>query len=150
MSPKRLSAIALFVLAALLLATCSQGGGIAIQDPYARATPAEAQTTGAFAVITNGGPQADRLISAASPAAKTVELHETVTEDGVMKMQPHPEGWEIPAGGKLELAPGGKHIMLIDLVAPLQAGDTIELTLTFEKAGAIKVQAPVKAILSGM
>lgn len=150
MSSRPLSTLALFVFVVLLLTACSQAGGIAIRDAYARATPPEAQTTGAFAVITNGGQQADRLISAASPAAKTVELHETVTEGGVMKMQPHPEGWEIPAGGRLELAPGGKHIMLIDLVAPLKAGDTIELTLTFEKAGAIKVQAPVKAVMSGM
>lgn len=151
MSAQRLSALALLIIASLLLAACgAAGGGIAVKDAYARATPPEAMTTGAFATITNGGKAADRLISAASPAAKTVELHETVNEGGVMKMQPHPEGWEIPAGGKLELAPGGKHIMLIDLAAPLKAGETIELTLTFEKAGAIKIQAPVKAIMSGM
>ena len=61
-----------------------------------------------------------------------VELHESINDNGVMKMEPHPEGFEIPAGGTLELKPGGKHVMLLGLVKPLAVGDTIELTLNFE------------------
>ena len=88
-------------------------------------------------------------MSASSPAAKTVELHETVDENGVMKMVHHPEGWEIPAGSTLELKPGGKHIMLIGLTAPLEAGKKIQMTLNFEKAGAQTIEVPVQA-MSGM
>lgn len=150
MPQKSLSTFALLIVTVLVLTACGQAGGIAIKDAYTRATPTGATTTGAFMVITNGGTQPDRLISAASPAAGTVELHETITEGGIMKMQAHPEGWEIPAGGSLQLAPGGKHIMLIDVGAPLKEGDTVEITLTFEKAGAIKIQAPVKMGMSGM
>ena len=93
----------------------------------------------------------DRVIKnfKSSPAAKTAELHETVDENGVMKMVHHPEGWEIPAGGTLELKPGGKHIMLIGLTAPLVAGEKIKVTLNFEKAGAQTIDVPVKA-MSGM
>ena len=116
---------------------------------FVRASPAGAQTGGAFATIVNNGQATDRLVTASSPAAETVELHETVDENGVMKMVHHPEGWEIPSGGTLELKPGGKHIMLIDLTAPLEAGKKIQMTLNFEKAGAKTIEVPVKA-MSGM
>ena len=119
-------------------------GGILVKEPMSRPSPMGAKTGAAFMTIVNNGKTADRLLSASSPAAKAVELHETVNADGVMKMEPRPEGFEIPAGGTLELKTGGKHIMLIDLVAPLEAGKTIEVTLTFEKAGQVKVMTPVK------
>ena len=137
--------VALLCIAALLMAACVPvTGGIVVKEPFSRASPGGATTGGAFVTILNNGQGADRLVSASSPAAKTVELHETVNENGVMKMQPRPEGFEIPAGGTLELKPGGKHIMLIDLVAPLEPGNTIEITLNFEKAGPQKIQVPVR------
>jgi copper(I)-binding protein len=139
--------IGLLCISSLLVAACvPAGGGVAIKDPFARATPTGAQTGGAFATIVNNGQSADRLMSASSPAARTVELHETVDDNGVMKMEPHPEGWEVPAGGTLELKPGGKHIMLIGLTAPLVAGEKIQITLNFEKAGAQTVDVPVQAM----
>jgi copper(I)-binding protein len=142
---RSITAVALLTIAALLIAACaSSAAGIVVKEPFSRASPTGATTGGAFMTIVNNGRDADRLISASSPAAKTVELHETVDENGVMKMEPRPEGFEIPAGGTLELKPGGKHIMLIDLVAPLEAGKTIEITLNFEKAGPQKIQAPVQ------
>jgi periplasmic copper chaperone A len=142
--------VGLLCIASLLVAACvPAGGGVLIQDAFARASPAGAPTGGAFAIIVNNGQAADRLVSATSPAAKTVELHETVDENGVMKMVHHPEGWEIPASGTLELKPGGKHIMLIGLTAPLEAGKKIQITLNFEKAGAQTIDMPVKA-MAGM
>lgn len=136
---------ALLCAAALLIAACVPvAGGIVVKEPFSRASPTEITTGGAFMTIRNSGQGTDRLVSASSPAAKTVELHETVNENGVMKMQPRPEGFEIPAGGTLELRPGGKHIMLIDLVAPLEAGQTIEIILNFEKAGPQKIEVPVQ------
>jgi copper(I)-binding protein len=132
----------------IVLAACSAGGGqaITISDPLARPSPLEGGTGGAFMTIRNSGSQADRLRSAASPAAKMVELHETVDDNGVMRMVPQPDGWEIAPGGELVLKPGGKHVMLMGLVRPLEPGATIEITLNFDKAGPVKVQVPVKAM----
>jgi periplasmic copper chaperone A len=145
-------AVVLFVV--LLAAACvpvtpanppaaAPSGGVTVADPFTRAATAGGNG-GAFMTITNGSGQADRLVSAQSPAAGTVEIHETYDDNGVMRMRPVPGGFEIPAGGKLELKPGGKHIMLIGLTAALEAGQEIELTLNFEKAGAITLKAPVR------
>jgi periplasmic copper chaperone A len=142
--------VGMMCMLSLLPAACAPAsGGIVIKNPFTRASPTGAETGGAFVTIVNNGKTADRLVSASSPAAQTVELHETVDDNGVMKMEPRPEGWEIPAGGTLELKPGGKHIMLIGLTAPLEAGKKIQMTLYFEKAGAQTIEVPVQA-MSGM
>ncbi len=94
--------------------------------------------------IINSGGAVDRLISAKSAASKSVELHETTEEGGVMKMRPVPGGFEIPANDRLELKPGGKHLMLIDLTAPLTVGQQIEIILNFDRAGAITLKVPVQ------
>ncbi len=141
-NPVRLTVI-VFFLAALAVG-CSRGGtGIAVQDPFARPAPA-AGSGGAFMTIVNNTGQPDRLVSAQSPAAMMVELHETVNEGGVMKMVHQPQGFEIPAGGKVELKPGGKHVMLMGLKNALEPGQTIQITLKFEKAGEITVNVPVR------
>jgi copper(I)-binding protein len=140
-------AVGLLCATLLLAAACAPAaGGIIVKDPFTRATPAGANTGGAFMTLSNTGQEADRLISASSPAAEKTELHETVDDNGVMKMEPRPEGWQIPADGTLELKPGGKHIMLIGLTAPLEAGKKIQMTLNFEKAGAKAIDVPVQAL----
>ena len=109
-------------------------------------------------IIENTGSSADALTRASSDVAPAVEVHETVdmssampgASDGgmggspVMGMQKI-DRLEIPAGGKVELKPGSYHVMLIGLTRELQAGETIEITLTFEKAGEVKVSAEVRA-----
>jgi copper(I)-binding protein len=120
------------------------GPGITIDGAFARPSPSEGGTGGMFMTITNNTGAADRLVGGASTLAKAIEIHETIDDNGVMKMRPVPGGFEIPAGGKLELKPGGKHVMLIGLTAPLVEGQEVEVTLNFEKAGAITVKAPVK------
>ncbi len=132
----------------LLAAGCAVGSGpmIAVKDAMARPAPVAGGTGGAFMTIINRSAVADRLLAASSPAAAVVELHETVDDGGVMRMVPHPEGWEIAAKGRLELKPGGKHLMLIGLKEPLEAGQTVEITLTFKNAGAVTLQVPVKAL----
>lgn len=142
---------ALVLFTTLLVAGCVSvpagapvATGITVIDPFSRAAPQAGGNGGAFMTITNGG-QADRLVSATSAAASTVELHETFDDNGVMRMRPVPGGFEISAGGTLELKPGGKHIMLIGLAAPLEAGQEIEITLNFEKADPITVKVPVRA-----
>jgi copper(I)-binding protein len=133
------------VLPALLIcAACAAGGaGLSVEAPMSRAAAA-GDNGAAFLTIVNRTAAPDRLLSAASDVAQMVELHETLDEDGVMKMRPRPEGFEIPAGERVALAPGGKHIMLMGLVAPLEAGKTFDLTLNFERAGAVRVTVPIR------
>jgi hypothetical protein len=91
---------------------------------------------------------ADRLISVSTPAARTAEIHTTEMTDGVMRMKTA-HTLEIPAMGRLEMKPGGYHIMLIGLRAPLRQGEEIEITLTFERAGQVTVQVPVGGVAQG-
>jgi hypothetical protein len=157
---RRLSRLGGLLIAALVVASvaagCSSGGGTAevkATDAWARASSAMASAGAAYMTIENTGSAADALIGASSPAATTVEVHETVVmgspapgasaDGGMMGMQPV-KRLEIPAGGTVELKPGSYHIMLIGLKQDLKVGDSIEITLTFEKVGEIKVTATVR------
>jgi periplasmic copper chaperone A len=155
---RRLSRLGGLLTAALVVASvaagCSSGGAsIIVSDPWARASSAMASAGAAYLTIENTGSAADALIGASSPAATTVEVHETVVmgspapgasgDSGMMGMQPV-KRLEIPAGGTVELKPGSYHIMLIGLKQDLKVGDSIEITLTFEKVGEIKVTATVR------
>lgn len=135
----------LAVVMGLLLVSCAPGDPteITITDAWARSSPMLDRAGAAYMIIHNGGTQADRLLSASTAAAGTVELHQTTEMDGMLQMAPV-AAIEVPADGQAELAPGGFHVMLIDLTQALQAGDEIELTLTFEKAGEINVTAEVR------
>lgn len=94
--------------------------------------------------IVNSGGAADRLVAASTDAAAAVELHESRMVGDVMQMAPVEGGIPVPANGEVELKPGGLHVMLIGLTRDLQPGDTVTLTLTFEGAGAVTVEAPVR------
>ncbi|MCX5512494.1 hypothetical protein C3941_04645 [Kaistia algarum] len=121
-------------------------GSIEIEHPWTRATPPGAAVGGGYVEITNDGDTADRLVSATADIAGRVEIHEMKVEDGVMKMAPLPDGVPIPAKETVKLAPGGYHIMFMQLKGPLKKGDKIPGTLTFEKAGTVKVEFAVEAI----
>lgn len=126
----------------------AQGPSVEIKDAWARHAPGGhgsgmAGNGAVYVTISNPGGQPDALISASSDAAKTVELHETINDAGVMKMRPLPK-FVIPAGGKLEMKPGGSHIMLMGLTRDLKHGNTVKLRLTFEKSGVKDIEAPVK------
>ncbi|HAX23846.1 MAG TPA: copper chaperone PCu(A)C [Thermomicrobiales bacterium] len=95
----------------------------------------------AFMVIQNDSDTEQRLISAASSVAEVVEIHETTMTDGTMRMRPVEGGVVVPAHGSVELKPRGLHVMLIGLKQPLNAGDTIALTLTFESGATIELNA---------
>jgi copper(I)-binding protein len=112
-------------------------GQLELTDLWTRATPPRAPAAGGFLTITNFGDEPDRLIAVASPAAEIGEVHEMKVEDGIMTMRPLDAGLEIPAHGTVTLAPGGFHIMLIDLKTPLVEGEETPVTLEFEKAGTI-------------
>jgi hypothetical protein len=96
-----------------------------------------------YVTLTNGGAQADSLVSASSDAAQKVELHEAKNEGGVMKMRPV-KAIPVPASGKTELKPGGYHIMLMGLKHDLKPGENVPVTLKFERGGELRIQAAVK------
>lgn len=117
-------------------------GSIKIEDPYTRATVAGQKVGGAFLKIENKG-AADKLVAASSPVAKEVQLHSMSMEGNVMKMR-ELKVIDVPANSEVKLQPGGLHIMLIDIKAPLKKGDTVPVKLKFEKAGEVEVKFHVK------
>ncbi|MCI5097450.1 MAG: copper chaperone PCu(A)C [Rhodobacteraceae bacterium] len=120
------------------------GDAIKIMDPYARSARPGAPTGAAFMGIMNMSGEADRLIGASSDIAKRVELHTHIDAgDGVMQMRHDEDGFEIPAGGTHMLQRGGDHVMFMGLSQSLEQGDTVTVTLTFEKAGDMVVEIPV-------
>ena len=139
------AAIALTLSAILALAPGAHASSVMVMKAYARASATPTTETGAAYVSLMPHGDADRLVGVSSPAAKMAGLHETVQQDGVMKMA-HVDAIDIPAHGMLEMKPGGYHIMLMGLAKPLKEGDEIELTLTFEKAGEMKVKAKVGGV----
>jgi copper(I)-binding protein len=138
-----LKSTALAALAALALATPATAQEIHILDPYARSASPMAKTGAAFMLIENIGDADDRLIGAASPAAKMVQLHTHREEGGVMKMIHVEDGFPVPAGETVFLQRGGNHVMLMGLTEPFEQGKTIPLTLTFETSGEIVIEVPV-------
>jgi copper(I)-binding protein len=129
---------ALFALPALA------GGTIAIEDPYARAAGAGAMAGAAFMTIVNSGAEDDRLVAAASDASERVELHtHLIDANGVARMVEVEDGFAIPAGSAHALERGGDHVMFMGLRQPFVDGETVTVTLTFEKAGDITVEIPV-------
>jgi len=135
-----LAAAALSTLASFALA---EGSNIVVVDPYARTSTPSSKSGAIFLdVVNSGGP--DRLIAASTPVAKTTMLHSHREDaDGVMRMIHIEDGWEVPADGVLMLERGGKHVMLMGLTEPLEQGDTVPLTLTFEQAGDVIVDVVI-------
>jgi periplasmic copper chaperone A len=103
----------------------------------------EGATSAVYMTLVNPTGQADALIGAATDAAEIVELHLSSMDNGIMRMRPV-ERIDVPANGQAELMPGGYHVMLIGLTRDLDAGDTIDLTLNFEQAGALELSVPVR------
>lgn len=118
-------------------------GKLTIVNVRARPAPLAGGTGAVYLTVLNGLDTDVQLVSVSSPAANVVETHETVAENGVMKMIPLPDGYTVPAGEALELKPGGKHIMLIDVIQPLAPGDEISLTVNFDNGESIEITAPV-------
>lgn len=127
--------IANLILAFSLMTTpASAKSNLQFSNAWIRATPPNAEVAGGFLTIMNSGNQ-DRLLSATSNAAKTVEIHEMKTVDGVMQMRKITGGLAIPAGKSVTLKPGGYHLMLISPKQTFIEGQNIAISLVFEKAG---------------
>jgi copper(I)-binding protein len=145
------SRLALLTTIVLVVAAC--GGddeGLDVEGAWARTSPRMADAGAVYMEITSG--EGDRLLAAAVDAsiAGTVQIHETVMDDsmgeegmGAMTMQQVP-AIDLPPGETISLEPGGLHIMLLDLAAPLETGDTFEVTLTFENGGEKSYEVEVR------
>jgi hypothetical protein len=139
-------------LVALALAGCAlpvlaQGTGIKVGDAWARPTVQGQQGGGGFMTII-GGTAADRLVGARAAVAEHMELHTMVMDGNVMRMRQVP-AIDVPAGGTVQLAPGGLHLMFMGLKQPLANGSTVPVTLRFEKAGEMTVDFKVMPRLMG-
>jgi len=144
------------MLAALLLAgptgqavaqTVTATPTVTVSDAWARATTSTARVGGVFLTMKASGAE-DRVVSASSPVAETIELHETIRDGNVMRMREVPR-LIVSANEPTVLKPGAYHIMLIGLKRPLNRGETFELTITFEKAPAVTTTVTVQAAGSG-
>ncbi|WP_114636632.1 copper chaperone PCu(A)C [Polynucleobacter necessarius] len=151
MKTKLLKVLLVVVGLTLFGGVCAQGitktvttNTIKIENAYTRATAPGQQVAGGFMKIQNPG-AADQLISASSPVAGEVQLHEMAMEGNVMKMH-QLKDIPVPAGGSVELKPGGLHLMFMNIKAPLTAGETVPVKLKFAKAGEVEVKMPVNAM----
>lgn len=141
-SPRLRAALGAALLA--LLAACSKPAPTAPKVEGAWVRPIVAGQSGGGGYLTVTSPSGDRLLGGSTPAAERLELHSMAMDDGVMRMREVP-AIDLPAGETVNLAPGGLHLMLIHPKQALNAGDTVPLTLRFEKAGEVTVQAKVSA-----
>lgn len=139
MSPK------FFLVATAALLTAAPAlAEIKIEDAYARAAMPNAKAGAAFMHIVNTGDEDDRLVAVASDIAMKTELHTHIDDgNGIMRMVEVEEGFSVPAGETHMLKRGGDHVMFMGLKGPMNDGETVTVTLTFEKAGEIVVEIPV-------
>jgi uncharacterized protein YcnI/copper(I)-binding protein len=120
-------------------------GTLAIEGAWTRATAQGAKVGAGYLTIRNTGRAADTLVAVETPAAARGEIHDMTMTDGVMRMR-RLEALEIPAGGSVELKPGGKHLMLMELKAPLSEGTEVTVKLTFKSGAVGEVVLPVRAL----
>lgn len=132
-------------LAALLLASCSKSGApdIRISDAWARETAAGQTAGAAYMSIDNRGAGDDRLIGVETTAPAKAMLHANESSGGVSRMREMGSGLALPAGTEVQLNPGGSHVMITGLRAPLRKGEVVKLRLQFEKSGPRDVEVPV-------
>jgi hypothetical protein len=150
MSPVNSLALAFLALAAVCDGSVSaqeiKAGGLVLSHAWARATPGGAEVGGGYLTIENKGTAPDKLLGGSSPASAEIEVHEMAMKNDVMTMRPVSGGLSIPPGQTITFAPGGYHIMMMGLKAPLKQGDRVPMTLQFEKAGKVNVTLDVQSI----
>ena len=143
--------LSLALLAAMALPSFAQhaapviAGDLEITGAFSRATLPNAPVGAGYLTITNTGTSDDRLVGASSPVAGMTQIHQMKMEGDVMKMNEVEGGLIIPAGQSVTLAPGGFHVMFMQLAQQLTEGSTVPLTLTFEQAGTVALELMVGA-----
>lgn len=128
-----LAAIALTLAAILALAPAVRASDIMVMGAFARASAVSSATAGtAYLTLINHGAESDRLLSITTEAAAKAELHRSTNEDGIAKMQ-SVENLDLPAGAAVELKPGGLHVMMTGLKAPLAEGVSFMLCVSHSR-----------------
>lgn len=140
-----IAAILAFSIPSMAHDTGDHQHGLTIENAWAPHTGKRTMSAAIYLSIKNDGKQADFLTGVSSEAANMAMLHESKEVEGIMRME-HVEALEIPAGGSASLTPGGHHIMLMQLVAPLKRGEVFPLTLSFEKAGDVAITVEITGI----
>ncbi|WP_422103177.1 copper chaperone PCu(A)C [Vreelandella sp.] len=144
--------IALLLMSAPLLAahhggdhtgTMAGHSAIDVTQPWTRATPPGAGAGGGFVTLTNHGDGDDMLVGATSPITQRVEIHIMEMDGDVMRMAPLPGGIELPAGESVTLAPGGLHLMFMELGSPIVEGEPVPVTLEFQHAEPMEIELQV-------
>ncbi|MGC6471607.1 MAG: copper chaperone PCu(A)C [Parvibaculales bacterium] len=139
MSPKSFLNISISLFTLLCLSSPALAE-IMVKPGWLRTHLPNRPAAGYFELINHGG--ADTLLSAASPAYQTVEIHTHMMKDGVMRMRKL-ESLDVPAHGNLRFKPHGLHLMLFDPIKPLENGDEVDVTLRFETAGKVQLTLTV-------
>lgn len=138
------------VFLTLSLSTAAWAGvadEVVVHEPYVRLAPPNAQATGAFMVIRNTGSKDAKLVKADNPASRLTELHTHINDQGVMRMR-QVQAIDLPAKGEAVLKPGGLHVMLIDMKAPLAEGEIVPITLTFDDGSSKRIDVKVVRMMS--
>jgi copper(I)-binding protein len=128
---------------------CAQevkAGDLVITQAWSRATPSGAKIAGGYLTIENKGTAPDRLVGGSGDIAGKIEVHEMAVNNGVMTMRPLDKGLIIDPGKTVKLAPGGYHLMIMDLKSPFKQGDKVPVTLEFEKAGKVALSLDVQGV----
>lgn len=139
-----LTTLAFAGLSTAALAHDYKAGDLTINHPWSRTTPPASAVAVGYLGVVNSGKTPDRLMSASSPSAERVELHETTMTGNVVRMQPV-QSLTIDAGQSVELKPNGLHLMFVKPRPRFREGDLVPATLVFERAGAISVQFDVQS-----
>ena len=135
-----------FLFVAPVRAEEVKAGDLVITQAWSRATPGGAKIAGGYLTIENKGSAPDRLIGGTGEVAGKIEVHEMSMKDGVMTMRFLDKGLAIEPGKTVKLAPGGYHLMMLDLKSPLKQGDKVPVTLEFEKAGKVTLSLDVQGV----
>lgn len=131
------------VLLSSLLIVAAATPSLQVSGAWVRESNPASRITAAYLTLHNPSSKPMTVAGVTSTAAGTVEMHEMKTVDGVMSMQ-QVSKIVVPAKGSVTLAPNGMHLMLIDLVAPLRGGESVELVLKMDDGSPVVVHAPVK------
>ena len=146
----------LALIAALLLTGCGGAHTAAVDDPGSvhvndawMPVPSSPDVAGIFLTVANDGERPVRLVGGTTPIARTVEVHETVSENGNTTMRRLTDGLEIPPGENRTLQPGGYHLMLRALDDVPAAGEVVPLDLDFGADGHLRVEVTVRSLMDG-
>lgn len=133
------------MLATLLSTLPASAAGVSVKDPWVREAPPGIRVVAAYMTLSNPDGQADRLLGATSPMTGDIEIHRMTVSNGMMDMEAIPF-LTVPAKGTVKLMPGGTHLMIYGVKQDLRAGDRLRLVLTFERAGLVTLDAPVRKV----